>query len=146
MAATARTEFLDLELLGLLLFVARRHVVAPLATIARQSNYFPDCRHDTSSSVAQDPARALFFVCKPTTGIEPVTSSLPRKCSTDRATWARCCAFVDNPRGSALSGAGNGTRTRDPELGRLALYQLSYSRSPDKYFLVERGGFEPPKA
>src|SRR6266436_10140625 len=25
-------------------------------------------------------------------------------------------------------GAGNGTRTRDPELGRLALYQLSYSR------------------
>ena len=29
-----------------------------------------------------------------------------------------------------LLGAGNGTRTRDPELGRLALYQLSYSRSP----------------
>src|SRR6202043_2911636 len=29
-------------------------------------------------------------------------------------------------------GAGNGTRTRDPELGRLALYQLSYSRSPSK--------------
>ena len=28
-----------------------------------------------------------------------------------------------------LRGAGNGTRTRDPELGRLALYQLSYSRS-----------------
>src|SRR5687768_4413290 len=26
------------------------------------------------------------------------------------------------------TGAGNGTRTRDPELGRLALYQLSYSR------------------
>src|SRR6185295_5352539 len=25
-------------------------------------------------------------------------------------------------------GAGNGTRTRDPKLGRLALYQLSYSR------------------
>ncbi len=41
-------------------------------------------------------------------------------------------------------GAGNGTRTRDPELGRLALYQLSYSRSPA--LLVERGGFEPPKA
>ena len=27
-------------------------------------------------------------------------------------------------------GAGDGNRTRDPELGRLALYQLSYSRSP----------------
>ena len=40
------------------------------------------------------------------------------------------------------SGAGNGTRTRDPELGRLALYQLSYSRKK----LVEREGFEPSKA
>ena len=39
------------------------------------------------------------------------------------------------------SGAGNGTRTRDPELGRLALYQLSYSR-----MMVEREGFEPSKA
>jgi hypothetical protein len=45
------------------------------------------------------------------------------------------------------TGAGNGTRTRDPELGRLALYQLSYSRSPEHgRKLVERGGFEPPKA
>jgi hypothetical protein len=45
------------------------------------------------------------------------------------------------------TGAGNGIRTRDPELGRLALYQLSYSRSPRQGSeLVERGGFEPPKA
>ena len=29
-------------------------------------------------------------------------------------------------------GAGNGIRTRDPELGRLALYQLSYSRPPER--------------
>ena len=43
-------------------------------------------------------------------------------------------------------GAGNGTRTRDPELGRLALYQLSYSRPHRATSLVERGGFEPPKA
>ena len=28
----------------------------------------------------------------------------------------------------AIVGAGNGTRTRDPQLGRLMLYQLSYSR------------------
>ncbi len=27
-----------------------------------------------------------------------------------------------------LNGAGNGDRTRDPQLGRLMLYQLSYSR------------------
>src|SRR5690606_27107756 len=29
----------------------------------------------------------------------------------------------------ALRGAGNGTRTRDPQLGKLMLYQLSYSRT-----------------
>ena len=28
-----------------------------------------------------------------------------------------------------LTGAGNGIRTRDPQLGKLMLYQLSYSRS-----------------
>src|SRR5438552_18872301 len=33
------------------------------------------------------------------------------------------------PRGE--NGAGDGTRTRDIQLGRLELYQLSYSRSPD---------------
>ncbi len=27
-----------------------------------------------------------------------------------------------------LSGAENGTRTRDPDLGKVVLYQLSYSR------------------
>ncbi len=64
---------------------------------------------------------------EPTTGIEPVTSSLPRKCSTDLATWAHVAS--DRFLSVRLVGAGNGTRTRDPELGRLALYQLSYSRS-----------------
>ena len=29
----------------------------------------------------------------------------------------------------ASSGAGDGTRTRDPELGKLMLYQLSYART-----------------
>src|SRR5688500_15106538 len=28
--------------------------------------------------------------------------------------------------------AGNGTRTRDPNLGKVVLYQLSYSRAPRK--------------
>jgi hypothetical protein len=32
------------------------------------------------------------------------------------------------PRGEVLSRAGNGTRTRDPNLGKVVLYQLSYSR------------------
>ena len=65
------------------------------------------------------------------------------------------------------NGAGDGTRTRDIQLGRLELYQLSYSRS-SRYTtkhcvmfrslsqrpgprvggdrMVEGGGFEPPKA
>ncbi len=29
---------------------------------------------------------------------------------------------------NGFCGAGNGTRTRDPQLGKLMLYQLSYSR------------------
>ena len=43
-----------------------------------------------------------------------------------------------------LRRAGNGVRTRDPQLGRLMLYQLSYSRT--RFGSVGRGGFEPPKA
>src|SRR5437016_7610441 len=31
-----------------------------------------------------------------------------------------------------LQRAGNGTRTRDPNLGKVVLYQLSYSRVPPK--------------
>ena len=30
---------------------------------------------------------------------------------------------------AGYSGAGNGFRTRDPKLGKLVLYQLSYARS-----------------
>jgi hypothetical protein len=30
-----------------------------------------------------------------------------------------------------MNGAGNGTRTRDIKLGKLALYQLSYARPND---------------
>ena len=61
------------------------------------------------------------------TGIEPVTSSLPRKCSTAELHWQ--------------NGAEDEVRTRDPQLGRLMLYQLSYFR---KEFVGE-DGFEPPK-
>ena len=37
--------------------------------------------------------------------------------------------------------AEDGTQTRDPQLGRLMLYQLSYFRN-----CVGKDGFEPPKA
>ena len=36
-------------------------------------------------------------------------------------------------------GAGNGTRTRDIKLGKLALYQLSYARIPEIcYHILQR--------
>ena len=43
--------------------------------------------------------------------------------------FAKKTAVAPTHRRMVFFGAGNGTRTRDPELGRLALYQLSYSRS-----------------
>ena len=86
-------------------------------------------------------------VMEPTTGIEPVTPSLPRKCSTteprglDSLIYSKRTAFTRSQLrpGTAVAchrkplrprdnGAGDGTRTRDPQLGRLMLYQLSYSR------------------
>ena len=53
---------------------------------------------------------------EPVAGFEPATSSLPRKCSTPelhRQIFYR---------------AEDEAQTRDPQLGRLMLYQLSYFR------------------
>jgi hypothetical protein len=36
-------------------------------------------------------------------------------------------------------GAGNETRTRDPDLGKVVLYQLSYSRKSDAEVASPRG-------
>ena len=70
-------------------------------------------------------------------GIELMTSSLPRMRST--------------PELHRLCGAENEVRTRDPQLGRLMLYQLSYFRLKKNLlaasladFLVGGGGLEPP--
>src|ERR671918_2843797 len=41
--------------------------------------------------------------------------------------WPLTQSAFRNPQ-SALARAGNGTRTRDPNLGKVVLYQLSYSR------------------
>ena len=68
---------------------------------------------------------------EPTTGIEPVDLFL-----TKEALYR--LSYVGIIRGTPtnvffsfpwFSGAGDETRTRDNQLGRLKLYQLSYSRS-----------------
>jgi hypothetical protein len=71
---------------------------------------------------------------EPMTRLELVTSSLPRRCSTAELHGHVC---------ECENGAGNGIRTRDPQLGRLMLYQLSYSRLKTKE-VVGAGGLEPP--
>ena len=63
-------------------------------------------------------------------GIELMTSSLPRMRSTPELH--RLFYF--------LFRAENEVRTRDPQLGRLMLYQLSYFRK----IFVGGGGLEPP--
>ncbi|RZB34371.1 MAG: hypothetical protein SRB1_00139 [Desulfobacteraceae bacterium Eth-SRB1] len=58
---------------------------------------------------------------EPTTGIEPVNLFL-----TKEALYR--LSYVGNIK-TSRSGAGDEIRTRDLQLGRLELYQLSYSRS-----------------
>ncbi len=58
---------------------------------------------------------------KAATGFEPVITILQ---TVALATWL--CRLTKY-------GAGNGARTRDLNLGKVALYQLSYSRSPLRF-------------
>ena len=52
---------------------------------------------------------------------ELMTSSLPRRRSTPELRGLNSQSVVK-------TGAGDEIRTRDPQLGRLMLYQLSYTR------------------
>ena len=62
--------------------------------------------------------------------IELATSSLPRKCSTTELQQQRM-DFINHSDFTLHFGAEDGTQTRDPQLGRLMLYQLSYFRNFD---------------
>jgi hypothetical protein len=64
---------------------------------------------------------------------ELMTSSLPRRRSTPELRGPESQECHENV------GAGDEIRTRDPQLGRLMLYQLSYTRP----FPVQGVGFEP---
>ena len=64
------------------------------------------------------------------TGLEPATPTLARLCSTNWAIFANCrslCFGITSILKFSF-GAKNGTRTRDPNLGKVVLYQLSYFR------------------
>jgi hypothetical protein len=72
MAAAPTAELLELQALGRLLLVLRRDVIPPLAFRARQRD------------VVSHDELVLYAACmEPMTGIEPVTSSLPRTCSAN---------------------------------------------------------------
>ena len=76
------------------------------------------------------------FLMELITGFEPVTSSLPRKRSTPELHRLK------------IFRAGDRVRTGDIQLGRLTLYQLSYSRNTIlilSLINVGRAGFEPAK-
>ena len=64
-------------------------------------------------------------------GLLPVACCPPggylKKGPEQRLLAALIPAMVPTP--GLTGGAGNGTRTRDTELGKLVLYQLSYARS-----------------
>ena len=75
--------------------------------------------------------------------VAPVTAPCRRVPAATWVIWRRELAESDGPDAGAglvprwkidtvvgeAVGAGNGTRTRDIKLGKLALYQLSYARS-----------------
>ena len=85
------------------------------------------------------------------TGFEPVTSSLPRKRSTPELHRRKVLFHTIKTKKIALVRifrAGDQVRTGDIQLGRLTLYQLSYSRNIIHIHMnlsVGRAGFEPAK-
>ena len=70
--------------------------------------------------------RALKLM-EPAMRFELMTSSLPRRRSTPELRGREPTSIA------SFSGAGDEIRTRDPQLGRLMLYQLSYTRSLPKF-------------
>src|SRR5439155_23583038 len=71
-------------------------------------------------------------------GFEPETSSLPRMRSTPE--------LLGRVSNSKTIGAGDETRTRDIQLGRLTLYQLSYSRPCGFWILDLQFWISKPRA
>ena len=62
-------------------------------------------------------------------GIEPARPQWPQD-------FKSCVSTDSTTRASSVERAKNGTRTRDPDLGKVVLYQLSYFRVYLKLLLV----------
>ena len=64
-------------------------------------------------------------------GVEPATSSLPRmRSTTELHQQHELCSLLLEKKYEHINKnrAENGAQTRDPQLGRLVLYRLSYFR------------------
>ncbi len=76
----------------------------------------------------------LNFIFEVPVGFEPTNkgfADLPLKplgYSTNLVNYLKLYCKKEIPFAIGIGGAGNGTRTRDINLGKVALYQLSYSR------------------
>ena len=140
-------------------FADRRlsHLAMP-PHIARQSRRVHSLSSDERSGPGNaGPASGGKFMEREK-GFAPSTICMASRCSTvallphqtESETLAAdlCCrppplsrrsppVSAADPRRS--SGAGNGIRTRDPQLGKLMLYQLSYSRSLRPFLLTPSG-------
>src|SRR6266404_5597140 len=109
--------------------------------------HVPDCPnvHVRLTSIKFLFAHLFFFltIVEPAMRFELMTSSLPRRRSTPELRGREPTSIA------SFFGAGDETRTRDPQLGRLMLYQLSYTRPTLKFQLrseismVQGVGFEP---
>src|SRR5690606_16003901 len=94
------------------------------------------------SSTATTPPTCICPSTTPAPASSAMTSAPGAMCASDNAaddarrayekSDPKVAFFVASHRGGmpvdAVSGAGNETRTRDLNLGKVALYQLSYSR------------------
>ena len=69
---------------------------------------------------------------------------MPHPATQNGSAEALPCANLDVT--TVTSRAGNGTRTRDPNLGKVVLYQLSYSRVIHPIGQSDRGDRQPTSA
>ena len=97
-----------------------------MATIARESTVCQTCHSIHLSWTNKEPiATSSNYGMEARVGIEPTNKGFADLCLTTwlprRGSEALVLSLLE-------PGAGDGTRTRDIDLGKVALYQLSYSR------------------